>query len=112
MENPTLNRMAEIKAQMKALEAEYKELLGSVDTDFQVGERFATNRGYIRVDRNRRFDAATAKEALGEDLYRGICTLQPDLAVAKKVLTGTELEDCYKEYAPKLVFVEVDDIDD
>lgn len=104
-----LERIAEIKAQQKNLEAELKELTGSLEQDFVAGERVPTKDGFLRFDRNRRFNAKLAQRNLSEELYRGICTMQPNLKVAKQVLTGAELDDCYTEYAPKMVFVQAKD---
>ena len=112
-EQAVLNLVAEFDARIKDLTKTRDALLKKVDlTGFEAGDRVATSVGYVRFDSNRRFDKATAQKELSEELYRGICTMQPDLTLAKKILTGDELEACYKDGAPKKVFVKVDDFDE
>lgn len=107
-----LNEMAEIKAQMKPLEAKLKKLTAKLNIEGEPGQRIPTSVGYLRFDNNRRFDAKTAQENLSEELYRGICTMQPDQKLAKQILTGEEFDSCYAVGAPKKVFVTVEDFDD
>lgn len=107
-----IDAISEVKAEMKPLEAKLKRLTAKLDIDGKPGERIATKMGYLRFDNNRRFDAKTAQESLGEELYRGICTMQPDQKLAKQMLTGEEFDSCYAVGAPKKVFVIVDDEDD
>lgn len=114
--NPTtqakLDRMADIKSLTKVLDKEFDELKASLDFEFVEGDRIPTKGGFIRVSRNARFNNALAQKVLLPELYRGICTMQPDLELAKKVLTGSELEECYKVSAPRVEFVKVSDFDD
>lgn len=112
-EQANLNALAEIKAQISELTKKAKQLESKVDfANAQPGDRIPTSKGYLRFDKNRRFDKATAQKELSEELYRGICTMQPDVTLAKKILTGDELDACYKDGAPKQVFVTVSDLDD
>ena len=107
-----LNQVAELDAQIKSMTKKRDDLLAAVDlTGYAAGERVATSVGYLRFDKNSRFDKKRAQEVLDPEVYKGICTMEPNLALAKKVLTGFELEDCYVEGAPKRVFVAVNDFD-
>ena len=108
-----LNRAAELDAAIKSMTKERDALLAEIDlSGFGAGERVPTSVGYVRFDQNRRFDKKLAEKNLDPDVYRGICKMEPNLALAKKVLTGFELDDCYAVGAPKRVFVAVNDFDD
>lgn len=107
-----LNQIAEHDARIKDLTKKRDDLLNKVDfSGFKAGDRVATSIGYVRFESNRRFDKKRAKRELSPELYKAICTMQPDLALAKANLTGAELSECYSEGAPKKKFVNVDDFD-
>ena len=105
-------RIRDLRAQAKACEEEAKSLSEQLleKTHFGVGNH-AAGRFLVQVQEVKRFDAATAKKTLGEELFRGICTLQPDTRVAKRVLTGQEYQDCQRVSGTKVLVKEVTDED-
>lgn len=102
-------RAAALRAQAKACEAEANELLDSLG-DLEI-RQYPFGRYILKVEPNRRFDAATAKKNLTEAEYAKILKPTPNSALAK-----TLLEDRYeltqREYDPKRTIVEVVDEED
>jgi len=103
-----VRRIYLLREQAKACTDEARDLANSLD--LEIGSH-AAGQFVVQVQAVKRFDAATAKKALGDDLYRGICTLQPDTKVAKKLLTGYEYEECQKVTGTKVLIKEVTDED-
>ena len=104
----TARRIKALREQAKALTDEASELAKSLD--LSVGNHPAGHY-IVQVQEVKRFDAATAERELGEELFRGICTLQPDTKIAKKVLTGLEYAACQKVTGTKVLINEVKDED-
>lgn len=83
---------AELAKQTKALDAEIKTL------QHGFGEGLHSDGEYVVDVKPRvRFDAATAKKALNENIYNAILESKPSARLAKKMLTGYEYEECQKQ---------------
>jgi hypothetical protein len=102
-----IDRAARLKEQIRALEAEVKELL-----DFTVDEEVDIPAGdyIVQVRANRRFDAAEAKKNLSPQEYAAILVPTPNSTAAKKVL-GDNYYRTQKDYGWKKTIVPVEDAD-
>ncbi len=90
-----------LKQAIKDQEAEVKNLteqfFSSRDLDTYVEGAFQ-----VKVERNARFDAATAKANLTPEQYESILSLSPDSKKAKDVLAPADYHKAQKEFAPKV----------
>lgn len=102
-------RAAALRAQAKACEAEANELLDSLG-DLEI-RQYPFGRYILKVERNRRFDAATAKKNLTDEEYAKILKPSPNSALARAVLDD-RYELTQREYDPKRTIVEVTDEDE
>lgn len=96
----TLEKLFELQQQKKELAAQAKQLDGEIKAlQSSLPEGLSTSEDgmyVVDVRPSMRFDAATAKKNLTEELYNAICELKPSSTMAKKVLTGFEYEDCQR----------------
>ena len=104
----TARRIKALREQAKALTDEASELAKSLD--LSVGNHPA-GRYIVQVQEVKRFDAATAKRVLTPELFNAILVPKPDASLAKKMLTGYELDQCKKDYGTKVLINEVKDED-
>lgn len=102
-------RAAALRAQAKACEAEANELLDSLG-DLEI-RQYPMGRYILKVEHNRRFDAATAKKNLTDEEYSDILKPTPNSALAK-VMLGDRYELTQREYDPKRTIIEVVDEED
>lgn len=90
-----------LKMNIKDFEAEVKSLteqfFSSRDLDTYVEGAFQ-----VKVERNARFDAATAKANLTPEQFESILSLSPDSKKAKDVLAPADYRLAQKEFDPKV----------
>lgn len=78
---------------IKSLDSEIKAYQSKLEMGLQVSD---DGEYVVDVKPTVRFDAATAKEILTDELYDMICEKKPTSTLAKRVLTGEEYDDCQK----------------
>lgn len=105
-----MRRVYLVRQQIKALEAEVKDITGQYTfdeaTDVPAGDYIA------QVRPNVRFDAAVAKHNLSADDYARILAWVPDSATARKVLDPDTYKRTQRDYGWKISVVPVEDEDD
>ena len=92
---------------IQSLREEEKDLSNKLDALKQERSAYEDSLGFdtgthavgdfiVDVKPTVRFDAATAKANLDKKYYDAICESKPSSALAKKILTGYEYENCQK----------------
>lgn len=89
-----------LRQAIKDMETEVKELT-QVFTEREY-DTYAEGDFKVVVQRNARFDAATAKANLSEEEYTSILSLLPDSKKAKETLAPIVYAQTQKESAPKV----------
>lgn len=93
-----ITRMGVAKIKADTAKAEYEELAALAREEFSMGSH-REGPITVHVQVNRTWNKKKALENFGDD----ICSMQVDLDVAKKFLTGDEFDELYVEGAPKIV---------
>lgn len=100
-----------LQQNIKALESEVASLkqqhFGNLEIDNYTEGDFL-----VSVQRNARFDPATALRRLTDDEWQSILEYKPDSTRAKDVLPPERYRACQKESTPKVVISLLPDEDD
>lgn len=103
-----VSRIADLKGQIAAQEEEIADLFASFP-QFSRIDRYPAGDYIVRVEDNRRFDAATATVSLPRTKLKAISVSKPDAALARKMLSGADYALCQKSFGVKRTIVEVTD---
>lgn len=89
----TIGRIAELNAEIKAMQAEVEDLYSTLPQSSVPG-KYNAGDYILTVTPTRRFDAKQAEKVLSVAKYKKILVPKVDSAQAKKVLTGDEYTAC------------------
>ena len=88
-----IERLFDAHTAKAAADAEYEMLASQVREEYEASsDAYRVGDIVLKVTPNRLFNKAKALHLYGQ----AVCSPQVDLAVAKKVLTGSQLEDLYE----------------
>lgn len=106
MDQGKIARIFALRAQIKSLEAEVSDLVGSLPAmpvdDYVVGDYL------VKVGRTRRFDAATAKRNLTPEQFESILKPTPNSALAKALL-DSDYDLTQKDYGVQVKITRPED---
>lgn len=104
-------RIDMLKAQIKSAEEEIEDLFAGFSESTKVGT-YPAGDFILKVEQNKRFDAATAAKTLEKGQLKAISVLKPDSVKAKAILSGNDYAKCQKVFGVKRTVVPVTDEDD
>jgi len=90
-----------LKQAIKEQEAEVKALSEQFFTARDL-DTYIEGPFMVKVERNARFDAATAKANLTPEQFESILSLSPDSKKAKETLAPVDYQKAQKEFAPNV----------
>lgn len=111
MEMVQLEQIVRIREQIKDAEDRVKELKSELDAltyDLDFGA-YATDTHELKYVPINRFDAAQAEKVLSKNAFNKILEKKPSSALAKKVLTGEQYEQCQKQSGSRLTVKPLED---
>lgn len=99
-------RAYQIKAQIKSLEEDYKNLLDSLGE--LTPDKYVAGDFIVEVTPNRRFDEATAKRNLPPETFGRILKPKPDSGLAKALLDDEQYALCQRDYGVRKTIKKVE----